>query len=113
MKNLKNLKALIRKLNAPIIYEGETFESKFDFRLEKRIYEGKTFVCLFDANENYGLHYEEDINALNHDCAEEFGFKFTYQSDDIMPQLEKALKKDLGEDAYLEYENSVVMIICK
>ena len=113
MKNLKNLKTLIKKLNAPVNYEGETFESKFNFKLEERIYEGRKVMCLFDSKENYGLHYEENINSLNYDCAEEFGFKFTYQSDDIMPQLEKALKKDLGEDAYLEYENSVIMHICK
>ena len=48
---------------------------------------------LFDANENYGLHYEEAMNALYHDCAEEFGFKFIYIPDDIMPQLETAIKK--------------------
>ncbi len=113
MKNLKNLKTLIRKLNAPVIYNDETFESKFSFKLEERTYLGRKVMCLFDANENYGLHYEENTNALNYDCAKEFGFKFIYKPDDIMPQLETALKKDLGENAYLEYENSVIMHICK
>lgn len=112
MKNLKNLKKVIERLNAPKEYnydgEIEICESSFNFKLEERNGE----LVLFDENENYYIDYLEECNQLMYDCSREFGFEFEPQSiDKIHEELEEAIKKDLGKESYLEWLDPVVMLI--
>ena len=51
-----------------------------------------------------------------YECAEEFGFEYeTPKSiiEEITKKLEIALKKDLHYSVYLEWNDSVVMYVCK
>lgn len=112
MKNLKNLKKVIEKLNAPKEYnydgEIEVYKSSFNFKLEKR----EEGLVVFDENENYYIDYLDEINSLMYDCSKEFGFEFKRQTvDEIHEELEEAIKKDLGKESYLEWLNPVVMLI--
>ena len=111
-KNLKNLKKVIKELNSPSTYEyegrKEVMKSQFHFKMERR--ENK--LVLFDSNENYHINYLEETNSAMYDLSLEFGFKFTpATTDEIHEKLEKAIQQDLGFQAYLEWENSVVMVI--
>lgn len=107
---MKNLLATIKKLNAPKIIDGEEFESNFKF--ETREENGQLHV--YDAWECYHYDYLEEQNYLMADCAAEFGFKFTpKETDEIMEQLLAAVKADFGDDAYIEWENNVVMVVAK
>lgn len=106
-KEPKHLKALLDKLNKPTKEDGEIIESIFDFKLVKE--NGQWF--LFDVKEHYTINYEEDQNYMYSEFAQEFGVKFVYQEDKIMPQLEKAIQEDFGADAYIEWEDSVRMVI--
>ena len=111
-KDLKNLKKVIKELNSPSTYEGdgkvEVMESQFNFKIERR----ENNLVLFDSNENYHYNYLEESNSLLYNLSLEFGFKFTPDTtDEIHDKLEKALQQDLGSQAYLEWENSVVMVI--
>lgn len=111
-KDLKNLKKVIKELNSSSTYEYEgeveVMESQFNFKIERR----ENNLVLFDSKENYHYDYLEELNSLMYDCSKEFGFKFTpATTDEIHDKLEKALQQDLGSQAYLEWENSVVMVI--
>lgn len=111
-KDLKNLKKVIKELNSPTTYEyegeKEVMESQFNFKIERR----ENNLVLFDSNENYHIDYLEETNSAMYNLSLEFGFKFTpATTDEIHDKLEKALQQDLGSQAYLEWENSVVMVI--
>lgn len=110
MKNLKNLKEAIRKLNAPEIIDGEEFESGHDFKLK----EDGDRILLYDCNEQYHIGYAEDLYWSMKELAQEFGFEPPDRIEDrIMKKLEAALRKDLGKQAYLEWEDNVRMCICE
>ena len=90
-KQFTNLDKVIANLNAPTTYEdGETLNSQFKF--EYRVYDNA--IDLYDSNENYNINYLDEVNSLTRMCAREFGFE-----------------KDFGKDAFIEWENSVVMNI--
>ena len=108
MTTLQNLKETIKELNAPSVIDGETYESSFNFIIQEK----NNRFYLFDENESYHIDYLEEQNALMYDCSLEFGFKFEAETiDKIHEKLEQAIKKDLGQDAYLEWENNVRMLI--
>lgn len=114
MKNLKNLQKTIEKLNKPTMIEFEDgiemFESEFNFQIEER----NGNLVIYDKNENYNIDYLENLNDELTSILDEFEFgKFEPETvDKIHEELEEAIKKDLGKDAFLEWEDSVVMIIC-
>lgn len=103
---MKHLEKIIEELNAPKTYDGETYESEFDFKVDDdRIY---------DANECYHIDYLGDCNSLMYDVCQEFGFPFEPKTiDEIHEKLEKAVKEDFGENTYLDWEDNMTMIICK
>ena len=108
-KQFTNLDKVVANLNAPTTYEdGETVNSQFKFKY--RVYDNA--IDLYDSNENYNINYLDEVNSLTRMCAREFGFDYIPQTeDDIMEQLLDAVKKDFGKDAFIEWENSVVMNI--
>lgn len=117
-RKLKNLKKVIDELNAPVlipdIEEEETQEKKSFLEVPSQF----AFVLdsdntIYDANEEYTINYEEDLRYLYADLAYEFGgFSILEVYDSIKPKLEEGLKKDLGPDAYLEWESNTRLIIC-
>lgn len=108
MTTLQNLQDTIKELNAPSVIDGETYESSFDFVIQ----EHNNRVYLFDKNENYHIDYLEELNESMYDLSFEFGFKFKAETvDKIHEKLEQAIKKDLGESAYIEWETNVKMLI--
>lgn len=115
-KDLKNLKKAIKELNSSTTVEWEdgskdVFESDFEFTLEKR--NGQ--LVIYDKKENYHIDYVENLNYELSALMYEFEFeKLIEESEDkIYNQLEEAVKKDLGKDYFLDWENSVVMVITK
>ena len=108
-----NLEKTIKELNAPEVWtdeDGETYTEKSLFDFQYKIED--THIEIYDANEYYNIDYLENLNCLLHDCAMEFGFKYKPEREDkIHNQLEEAIKKDLGSDKYLEWENGVVMSV--
>ena len=110
MKSLKNLRKVIRELNAPIDIDGEKFERGFEFKIKK---EGDS-VLLYDCNERYHADYAYESFCLMRQAAAEFGFDPPKEyDDDIYNKLNEALKKDLGNDAFIEWEDHVRMCICE
>ena len=108
IEKLKNLRKVIDKLNAPRTFEfegeTETYESPFEFVIKERtdINEDKTpSIAIYDRNEEYNIDYEENMSCL-------LGHHY---EDDILPQLENAIKKDLGNEYYIEHYDSVLMYI--
>lgn len=107
---MKNLKNVIEKLNAPTEYDGEIFESLFNFIIEQ----DNNLIYIVDTNEHYYIDYLEEQNCLLKDCAEEFGVDFKPMlHDKIMEQLEEAVKKDFGKNAYIEWYTNIEMIVAK
>ena len=105
----KNLEAVIQELNAPTTLEdGYVLEPNFDFKYR----EYPDHIDIFDANECYNIDYLEEVNCMAYDCAQEFGYKYeSTTEDDVHNKLTDAIKKDFGEDKYLEWENNVVMSV--
>lgn len=106
IEKLKNLKKVIEELNSPKTFTWDdgtidTYESPFEFVIKQRndLYDGA--IAVYDVNEFYSIDYEEELSSL---CGH-------YVSDDILPQLEDALKRDLGPNVYLEHYDSVIMTI--
>lgn len=107
---MKNLQKAIEELNAPKEYDGEVFESLFNFEIKEE--DGR--IIIVDANEHYYIDYLEEQNELMRDCSYEFGFEFKpILEDKIMEQLEQAVKKDFGEDSYIEWYTNIEMIVAK
>lgn len=104
-----NLNKAIAELNAPYVWEdGETDDSLFNFTY--RVF--KNHIHIWDENEYYNIDYVENLNCLAYDAALEFGFKYEPTTEDeVHNKLERAIKKDLGNDKYLEWEDSVVMSV--
>ena len=110
MKELKNLRRVIEKLNSPVEIEGEKFDRGFNFKIE----ESSEGLRLYDSNEEYYIDYAYSNYCLTCSAAEEFGFEPPKSYDDeIHEELEQALKKGLGKNAYLEWYDNVSMIICE
>lgn len=116
MKKLTNLEKVIKELNAPTVYEDdEVFESQFDFtyRIQNNAY-GQTCIYVYDKNENYYIDYAYDNHIQMLDLAREFGFKVDKNWDDeIHNRLNAAIKKDLGDDIYFEWNDNVVLVAVK
>jgi len=109
MKKLRNLEKVVAKLNSPTVIDGETFDSEFDFQIRTGEIYGKEYVDVYDANENYYSDYAYDAHIALVDAAREFGFNVNpHWDDDIRNKLNAAIKKDLGDDCYFEWEDSVV-----
>lgn len=113
---LTNLENVIKELNSSTSYEFEgkieTLESPYHFVYE---IENKR-IKIYDRNENFNIDCDEEHNAMVYECAEEFGFEYeTPKSiiEEITKKLEIALKKDLHYSVYLEWNDSVVMYVCK
>jgi len=108
MSDLKNLRKLLKKLNSPEIIDGEEFDRGFDFVIEES--DGR--IELYDRNENYHYSYAEEIYYLMCEAAEEFGFDPPKSMEDkIHDEIEKAVKKDLGKSAWIEWEDNIRMSI--
>ena len=105
-RKFTHLDALLNKLNAPEIIDGEEYDSLFDFTY--RIVDDR--LEIFDKNEAYHIDYAEDMNWEMASVAEEFGAEFNGYEDHIYDDIEKVLKQD-GFDEVLEWENNVVMSI--
>lgn len=107
---MDNLKRVIEELNSPKEYDGEMFESEFNFIIK----EEDERIIIVDTNEYYHIDYVESQNSLMYDCCMEFGFEFKPMVDDrIMEKLEKAVKKDFGDDTYIEWLTNVEMIVVR
>lgn len=109
MKKLVNLEKVVAELNAPVTYDGETYESSFDFQIRTGKNYDKEYVDVYDANEAYYADYAYDAYVESRMLAKEFGFKMpTSWDDNIRNKLNDAIKKDLGDDCYFEWEDYVV-----
>lgn len=108
-KSASNLQKLIDELNASSTIDGEKIESSFKFKLVEE--NGQLF--LFDENENFTINYEEDMAYMYQDIVDEFGGKMPEVLDTITPRIEEAVKADFGKDAYIEWEDTVRMIVVK
>lgn len=104
-----NLENTIKELNSPTVYEdGETLDSQFNFKYRM----SDNHIEIYDANEQYYMDYLEETNCLLYECSMEFGFEYEPEREDkIFTKLETAIKKDLGEDKYIEWEDNVVMSV--
>lgn len=104
-----NLENTIKELNAPTVYEdGEELESPFDFTYQVF----KNYIHIYDRNESYHIDYLEELNALNRDCAREFGFEYQpINEDKIFTKLTEAIQKDISKEHYIEWEDNVVMSV--
>lgn len=107
---MTNLKEAINKLNASKEYDGEIFESEFNFIIR----EENGIICIVDTKENYSIDYLDEQNELMRSCAWEFGFKFKpILVDEVMDQLETAVKADFGKDAYIEWNTNIEMHVAR
>lgn len=106
-KKYPNLQKVLDELNASSEEDGETYASEFDFKTQ--IVDGRLYI--YDANENYHIYYEEDLNYMLKDLADEFDFEYKFTPDTVLPRLEKAIKKDFGHKAYIEWETNVRMLV--
>ncbi len=108
-----NLEKTIKKLNAPMTWtdeDGETYSESSEFDFTYKICD--THIEIWDNNEYYNIDYLEELNALHYGCAMEFGYKFEpIREDEVHDKLEQAVKKDLGKDKYLEWEDNVKMSV--
>lgn len=107
MADMRNLQRVIEQLNSPVEIEGcdERFPSEFNFILEGN--------RLYDSNECYHIGYAEDQRWLLQSIGEEFGLTDSdFEDEDrIYNQLLEAVQADLGDNAYIEWENNVIMNI--
>ena len=109
---MKNLIDTIKKLN--IIGADENGKGAwFNFKIrESKRNDGCKLIEIYESNENYNIDYLEEQNSLLYETCRELGFDYEpYENDDILDDLLKAIKKDFGEEAYLEWENKVVMVV--
>lgn len=98
--NMKNLRKAVEELN----------ENDFDFV----IVEEEKMVYIYDARENYNINYVDDVNEICYEASIEFGFKFEPMTeDDVFEKLESAIKKDFGQDVYLDWETSTRLVFAK
>lgn len=108
-----NLEKTIKSLNAPMTWtdeDGETYSENSEFDFTYKICD--THIEIWDNNEYYNIDYLENKNYMLSERAWEFGFKFEPETEDeVHDKLEQAIKKDLGENKYLEWEDSVKMSV--
>jgi len=111
---MENLKKAVAELNKPIMVDGEEFDRGFNFVIRED-YEREGDLVVFDANENYNYDYNDNNYWLMVEAAEEFGLEkpTKYPEDTIHEKLEEAVKKDFGKSAYLEWYDSVVMMVAR
>jgi len=103
MNKMENLKREVEKLN-----RDKTFE--FDFKIR----EENNLIEIYDANENYSIDWLQETNANLHEVCLEFGKEFKpCENDLIHDRLEIAVKKDFGEDAYIDWINNLIMVVAK
>lgn len=103
MKRLTNLTKLLAELNK----KDEEGNQMFDFKTKTN----GGFLFIYDANENYSVNYEYDMNCMLQEAADEFGFKYEYQEDKIIKKLNEAVQKDLGQGAYIDWETHLTMVV--
>lgn len=104
---LEYLNKLIASLNKDNEIDGEVIKSQFKFEYE--VVDG--VLRIYDANENYHIDYEYEMNETLYECAKEFGVKFKRYTDDIKPRFEQAVVDDgVNSDGIVEWENNVVMV---
>ena len=110
-----NLDKVLAELNAPYEIDGETFESSFDFTtrvVDDHYSNSGKRLEIFDRNECYYIDYAYESYLMAREFADEFGFETpTDYSDDVHNKIEAAVKKDFGEESYLEWVNNVVMMV--
>lgn len=97
-----HLDAVIKELNSPIIIDGDSYDSDFDFVVEE---DEDGTIKIYDNNEVYHYYYLEDIiraSDNNYDI-----------QDDILEKLQAAVKQDFGDDAYIDWENQTAMFVAK
>lgn len=106
---LKNLKAEIEKLNAPMVVETEKFDSLYDFTYKEQ----SNSVLIYDRNENFYINVDDEIRCIMHSAAQEFGFEYkTPESTEerIMGLFKKALEKDLKGSVNVEWQDPVCLV---
>ena len=105
---MKNLTIVLNELNSMSVIDGETFESEFSFKVK----EEDDAIFIYDENENYTVNYLEEKNALMQDASFEFGFSFKpIEVDEIYEKIEKAIKKDFGKDAVLDWYDNMTLCV--
>ena len=105
---MKKLQKALEMFNTPSIIDGETFESEFSFKVK----EEDDVIFIYDENENYTIDYLEEKNALMQDASFEFGFSFKpIEVDEIYEKIEKAIKKDFGKDAVLDWYDNMTLCV--
>ena len=105
---MKELQKALEKLNALYVIDGETFESEFSFKVK----EEDDVIFIYDENENYTIDYLEEKNALMQEASFEFGFIFKpIEVDEIYEKIEKAIKKDFGKDAVLDWYDNMTLCV--
>ena len=105
---MKELQKALEMLNTPSIIDGETFESEFSFKVK----EEDDVIFIYDENENYTIDYLEEKNALIQEASFEFGFIFkSIEVDEIYEKIEKAIKKDFGKDAVLDWYDNMTLCV--
>ena len=110
---VSNLEKVIKELNTPSTWtddDGTTYmdDSMFDFQYRIK----DNHIEIFDTNEYYNIDYLEELNCEMYYASQEFGFKYEpTREDEIHDKIEAAIKKDLGKDKYLEWEDNVVMSV--
>ena len=108
MMNLKELEKAIAELNAPKEMEGETYDSMFNFKMVEY---GDT-VRVYDSNEMYHCDYAFESYLLMCQAADEFGFDAPNGYDDMVyDTLNEAVKADIGDRAYLEWNTHIDMVV--
>ena len=105
---MKNLTIVLNELNSLFVIDGETFESEFSFKVK----EEDDVIFIYDENENYTIDYLEEKNALMQEASFEFGFSFKpIEVDEIYEKIEKAIKKDFGKDAVLDWYDNMTLCV--
>lgn len=105
---MKNLTIVLNELNSLFVVDGEKFESTFSFKVR----ENEDLIFIYDENENYTIDYLEEKNALMQEASFEFGFRFKpIEVDEIYEKIEKAIKKDFGKDAVLDWYDNMTLCV--
>lgn len=107
---LNNLKEEIEKLNAPTYFEGEKFNSLYDFTFKIQT----NSLLIYDRNEQFNIDVDEETRCVVYAATKEFGFEYKKpQSTEerIIGLFEAALEKDLGKRVVVEWQDPVCLYV--
>ena len=106
---MNNLRTAIAELNSMIELDGHIFDSMYDFTTEE---DGEQII-IFDRNDAYHIDSAEDNYYAVCQFCDEHGLEKPVMHDSVCEKLDEAVKADFGEDAYLDWEDNVRMIVVK